>query len=117
MHRRRLTAGDGEEEVGVYTAGWYAAGSICRQQKSRDPGLHTADPYTALLIIGEALMTTSGRTEGAAAFLKAMHDVRPTRGPIGPVPLDEYGTPILTIHPKNSPLNGKLTNTIVKTYR
>jgi branched-chain amino acid transport system substrate-binding protein len=46
-----------------------------------------------------------------------MHDVRLTHGPIGPVRLDEYGTPILDIHiRKVARVDGKLTNTIIKTY-
>ena len=63
-----------------------------------DPGFYTAGPYTALLIIEEALKATGGNTDDAAAFLKAMRDVRLTHGPIGPVRLDEYGTPILDIY-------------------
>ncbi len=38
-------------------------------------------------------------------------------GPIGPIKLDEYGNPILDIHiRKVARVNGKLTNTILKTY-
>lgn len=117
----------GEEAVGVYSAGWYAAGLETPDNKNfvaginaaykHDPGFYTAGPYAALLIIEEALKTTSGSTDDATAFLKAMHDVRLSHGPIGPVRLDEYGTPILDIHiRKVARVNGKLTNTIVKTY-
>ncbi|MGA6968990.1 MAG: hypothetical protein WBZ51_35870 [Xanthobacteraceae bacterium] len=63
------------------------------------------------------LKATGGNTDDAAAFLKAMHDVRLSRGPIGPVRLDEYGTPILDIYiRKVARVNGKLANTILKTY-
>ena len=117
----------GDEAMGVYSAGWYAAGLDTFDNKKfvaginaaykHDPGFYTAGPYTALLIIEDALKTTKGRTDDAAAFLKAMHEVRLTRGPIGPVKLDEYGTPILDIHiRKVARVNGNLTNTIVKTY-
>jgi branched-chain amino acid transport system substrate-binding protein len=117
----------GEEAVGVYSAGWYAAGldtpdnkkfvAVINAQYKHDQGYYTAGPYTALHIIEEALKTTKGNTSDAAAFLKAMHDVRLTHGPIGPVKLDEYGTPILDIHiRKVARINGKLTNTIVQTY-
>jgi branched-chain amino acid transport system substrate-binding protein len=117
----------GEEAVGVYTAGWYAAGLDTPDNKAfvaginaaykHDPGFYTAGPYTALLIVEAALKTTGGRTDDATAFLKAMRDVRLTRGPIGPVRLDDYGTPILDIHiRKVARVNGKLTNTIIKTY-
>jgi branched-chain amino acid transport system substrate-binding protein len=117
----------GDEAVGVYTAGWYAAGldtpdnnkfvADINSAYKHDPGFYTAGPYTALLIIEEALKTTGGKTDNAAAFLKAMHEVRLAHGPIGPVRLDEYGTPVLDIHiRKVARVNGKLTNTIVKTY-
>jgi branched-chain amino acid transport system substrate-binding protein len=117
----------GDEAVGVYTGGWYAAGLNTPDNKKfvaginaeykHEPGYYTAGPYTALLIIEEALKTTKGKTDDAAAFLKAMRDVRLTRGPIGPVKLDKYGTPILDIHiRKVARVNGKLTNTIIKTY-
>src|ERR1051326_832745 len=117
----------GEEAVGTYSAGWYAAGLDAPDNKKfvasingdfqHDPGFYTAGPYTALLIIEEALKTTGGRTEDAAAFLEAMHHVRLNRGPIGPIRLDEYGTPILDIHIRQvARVNGKLANTILKTY-
>src|SRR5689334_19574043 len=117
----------GDEAVGVYTGGWYAAGLDTPDNKKfvaginaankHDPGFYTAGPYTALLIIEEALKATGGKTDDAAEFLKGMHEVRLTHGPIGPVRLDEYGTPILDIHIRQvARVNGKLTNTIVKTY-
>ena len=117
----------GEEAVGVFTGGWYAAGLDTPDNKKfvadinaeykHDPGFYTAGPYTALLIIEEALKTTGGKTDDAPAFLKAMHGVRLSHGPIGPVRLDQYGTPILDIHiRKVARVNGKLTNTIIKTY-
>jgi branched-chain amino acid transport system substrate-binding protein len=117
----------GDEAVGVLSGGWYAAGLDTPDNKAfvaginaayqHDPGFYTAGPYTALLIVEEALKATGGNTEDAAAFLKAMRDVRLVRGPIGPVRLDEYGTPILDIHiRKVARINGKLTNTIIKTY-
>ena len=117
----------GDEAVDVYTAGWYAAGLDTPDNKKfvaginadfhRDPGFYTAGPYTALLIIEAALKTTGGKTDDGAAFLKAMHDVRLTGGPIGPVRLDEYGTPVLDIYiRKVARKDGKLVNTIIKTY-
>jgi branched-chain amino acid transport system substrate-binding protein len=117
----------GDEAVDVVTAGWYAAGLDTPDNKKfvaainaddkHDPGFYTAGPYTALLIIEEALKATGGKTDDAAAFLKAMTDVRLTHGPIGPVRLDDYGTPVLDIHiRKVARVNGKLVNTIIKTY-
>jgi branched-chain amino acid transport system substrate-binding protein len=117
----------GDEGVGVITGGWYAAGLGTPDNKKfvagingaykHDPGFYTAGPYTALLIVEEALKTTGGKTDDSAAFLKAMQDVRLTHGPIGPVRLDEYGTPVLDIHiRKVARVDGKLTNTIIETY-
>ncbi|MGE5535150.1 MAG: ABC transporter substrate-binding protein [Acidobacteriota bacterium] len=117
----------GNEAVGVYTGGWYAAGLDTPDNKKfvaginqlyhHDPGFYTAGPYTALLIIEEALKTTKGKTDDSAAFLKAMREVQLDHGPIGPVRLDEYGTPVLDIYiRKVARVNGKLTNTIIKKY-
>ena len=117
----------GDEAVGVYSAGWYAAGlkspdnekfvAAINAEYQHDPGFYTAGPYTALLIIEEALKSSGGNSGDAAAFLKALRDVRLTRGPIGPVRLDDYGTPILDIYIREvARVNGKLVNTIVKTY-
>jgi branched-chain amino acid transport system substrate-binding protein len=117
----------GEEAADTFTAGWYTAQLDTADNKKfvaginadyqHDPGFYTAGPYTALLIIEEALKATGGNTDDPAAFLKAMHDVRLSRGPIGPVRLDEYGTPVLDIYiRKVVRVNGKLANTILKTY-
>ncbi|HTS39161.1 MAG TPA: ABC transporter substrate-binding protein [Xanthobacteraceae bacterium] len=117
----------GDEAIDTYTAGWYAAALDIPDNKKfvaginadyqHDPGFYTAGPYTALLIIEEALTKLGGKTDDAAAFLKTMHDVRLTRGPIGPVRLDEYATPVLDIYiRKVARVNGKLANTIIKTY-
>jgi len=117
----------GDEAVGVYSAGWYAAGlkspdnekfvAAINAEYQHDPGFYTAGPYTALLIVEEALKSSGGNSGDAAAFLKALRDVRLTRGPIGPVRLDDYGTPILDIYIREvARVNGKLVNTIVKTY-
>jgi branched-chain amino acid transport system substrate-binding protein len=117
----------GDEALDTYSAGWYAAGLDTADNKKfvaginadyqHDPGFYTAGPYTALLIIEEALKATGGRTDDAPAFLKRLHDVRLTHGPIGPVRLDEYGTPVLDIYiRKVARVNGKLANTIIKTY-
>jgi len=116
----------GDEAVGVYSAGWYAAGldspdnkkfvAAINHEYQHDPGFYTAGPYTALLIIEEALTRTGGNAAGES-FLKALHEVRLAHGPIGPVRLDDYGTPILDIHIRRvERRDGKLRNGILKTY-
>jgi branched-chain amino acid transport system substrate-binding protein len=117
----------GDEAVDVVTAGWYAAGLDTPDNKKfvaainadfkHDPGFYTAGPYTALLVIEEALRNFNGKLSDNEDFLKAMRGVNLKRGPIGPVRLDEYGTPVLDIYiRKVARVNGKLTNTILKTY-
>jgi len=64
----------GDEAVGVYSAGWYAAGldspdnkkfvAAINHEYQHDPGFYTAGPYTALLIIEEALTRTGGNAAG-----------------------------------------------------
>jgi branched-chain amino acid transport system substrate-binding protein len=117
----------GDEAVDVVSAGWYAAGLETPDNKAfvaainadykHDPGFYTAGPYTALLMIEEALKTFKGKPGDEEGLLKGLREVRLTQGPIGPVQLDDYGTPVLDIHiRKVARVNGKLVNTIIKTY-
>ncbi|HUK10976.1 MAG TPA: ABC transporter substrate-binding protein [Stellaceae bacterium] len=117
----------GDEALGVVTAGWYAA-TIDTPDNRRfvdginaeykhDPGFYTAGTYEALLIIEAALAKIGGKVEDAAGFLEALHNVHLDHGPIGPVHLDEYGTPILDIHIRKVERHGgRLVNAIIKTY-
>lgn len=117
----------GDEALGVVTAGWYAADletpdnkkfvAEIRADYGRDPGFYTAGPYTALLIVEQALKTVDGKMENKAAFLKALHEVHLTHGPIGKVRLDEYGTPIVDIYIRKVERRQEhLVNAIVHTY-
>src|SRR5215472_17391417 len=63
----------GEEAVGTFSAGRYAAGldtpdnmrfvAGINAEYQHDPGFYTAGPYTALLIIEEALKATGSNTD------------------------------------------------------
>src|SRR5580692_7483786 len=63
----------GDEALDTFSAGWYAAGLDTPDNKKfvaginadyqHDPGFYPAGPYTALLIIEEALKTTRGSTD------------------------------------------------------
>jgi branched-chain amino acid transport system substrate-binding protein len=117
----------GDEALDVVTAGWYAAGLDTPDNKKfvaainadfkHDPGFYTAGPYTALLMIEEALKTFSGKIDDGAGLLMALRETGLSHGPIGPVRLDDYGTPVLDIHiRKVARRDGKLVNTIIKTY-
>ena len=116
----------GDEALGVVTASWYTA-TIDTQDNKRFvqavldeykvvPGFYTAGTYTAGLLLEEALKVLNGKFEDNAAFVRALHDVRLTRGPMGPIRLDDYGKPILTIYiRKVERKDGALVNTIVET--
>jgi branched-chain amino acid transport system substrate-binding protein len=82
-----------------------------------DPGFYTAGTYEALLIIEAALTKTGSKVEDAPGFLQALHEVRLDHGPIGPVRLDNFGTPVLDIHIRKVERHGgRLVNAILKTY-
>jgi branched-chain amino acid transport system substrate-binding protein len=116
----------GDEALGVVTASWYTA-TIDTQDNKRFvqavldeykvvPGFYTAGTYTAGLLLEEALKALNGKFEDNAAFVRALHNVRLTRGPMGPIRLDDYGKPILTIYiRKVERKDGVLVNTIVET--
>ena len=116
----------GDEALGVVTASWYAA-TIDSPDNKRFvkavldeykvvPGFYTAGTYTAGLFLEEALKSINGKFEDSAAFVRALHNARITRGPMGPIRVDEYGKPILNIYiRKVERRDGTLVNTIVET--
>ena len=116
----------GDEALGVVTASWYTA-TIDTPDNNRFvqavqdeykvvPGFYTAGTYTAGLFLEEALKTLNGKFEDSAAFVRALHNVRLARGPMGPIRLDEYGKPILTIYVRKVERKyGVLVNMIVET--
>jgi branched-chain amino acid transport system substrate-binding protein len=116
----------GDEALGVVTASWYTATidtpdnkrfvQAVQDEYKVVPGFYTAGTYTAGLFLEEALKTLNGKFEDKAAFVRALHNVRLTRGPMGPIHLDEYGKPILTIYiRKVERKDGALVNAIVET--
>jgi branched-chain amino acid transport system substrate-binding protein len=116
----------GDEALGVVTAGWYAAGidtpdnkkfvAAMREATGYDPGFYAVGTYTAGLVLDAALAKILGKIEDKAAFLKALHEMRLEHGPVGAIRLDDYGTPILTIHiRKVERRDGRLVNTILQT--
>jgi branched-chain amino acid transport system substrate-binding protein len=117
----------GDEALGVVTASWYTA-TIDTPDNKRFvqavldeykvvPGFYTAGTYTAGLFLEEALKSINGKFEDSAAFVRALHNVRLSRGPMGPIRLDEYGKPILNIYVRKvERKDGALVNTIVETF-
>ena len=114
----------GDEALGVYSASWYTVDRSTPDNKhfveaiqaeyKVTPGFYTAGTYTAGLWLEEAMKAVKGRFEDKAAFVKALHNVKLTRGPMGPIRLDEYGKPILNIYiRKVERKNGQLVNTTI----
>ena len=117
----------GDEAIGVYTASWYTVDrddadnkrfvEAIRREYKATPGFYTAATYTSGLWIEAAMNLVKGRFEDKAAFLKALHEVKLQRGPMGPIRLDEYGKPVLNIYVRKvERKNGELVNTTVATY-
>jgi branched-chain amino acid transport system substrate-binding protein len=114
----------GDEALGVYSASWYTVDRDAPDNKrfvqsiqseyKVTPGFYTAGTYTAGLWLEEALKAIQGKFEDKAAFVKALHSVRLTLGPMGPIRLDEYGKPILNIYVRKvERKNGQLVNTTI----
>jgi len=116
----------GDEALGVWSASWYAS-TIDSPDNKRFvkavmdeykviPGFYTAGTYTAGLFLEDALKAIDGKFEDKAAFVRALHNVRLSRGPMGPIRVDEYGKPILNIYVRKvERRDGVLVNTIVET--
>ena len=117
----------GEEAVGVISSGWYSAAidtptnkkyvEAIRREYKADPGYYTTGAYVAGRMLEEALKTVSGKIEDKKAFMAALRGVKVPDSPLGPMTLDEYGNPIMTIYiRKTERVNGRLMNTVIATY-
>ena len=116
----------GDEALGVYSASWYSAGidspdnqrfvKAIQAEYKVTPGFYTAGTYTAGLFLEEAMKTVKGRFEDKPAFLRALRTAQLTNGPMGPIKLDEYGKPVMTMYiRKVERKDGQLVNAIVET--
>jgi branched-chain amino acid transport system substrate-binding protein len=64
-----------------------------------------------------ALAAIQGRVEDKPAFVRALHEVRLDKSPMGPIRLDEFGKPVLNIYVRKvERKDGRLVNAIVATY-
>ena len=117
----------GDEALGVYSASWYSAeidtpenkrfvDAVMREYKVV-PGFYTVGTYVAGMHLEAALAAIQGRIEDKPAFIRALHEVRLDKSPIGPIRIDEYGKPILNIYVRKvERRDGRLVNSIVATY-
>jgi branched-chain amino acid transport system substrate-binding protein len=117
----------GDEALGVISAGWYSAAidtpankkfvEAVRKAYSADPGYYTVGSYMACQFLNNALQQVKGDISDKAAFMKALRNVNIPESPYGQVKLDQYGQPILDITiRKVEKKDGKLQNTVIKTY-
>jgi branched-chain amino acid transport system substrate-binding protein len=117
----------GDEALGVYSASWYSAAletpdnqkfvKAIQAEYKVTPGFYTAGTYTSGLWLEEAMKAVKGKFEDKATFLKALHTVKLTSGPVGPIHLDEYSKPVMNMYiRKVERKNGQLVNTIVETF-
>jgi branched-chain amino acid transport system substrate-binding protein len=117
----------GDEALGVYSASWYSAeldtpdnkrfvDAVMKEYKVV-PGFYTAGTYVAAMQLEVALNAIQGRVEDKAAFIRALHEARLDKSPIGPIRIDEYGKPVLNIYVRKvERKDGRLVNSIVATY-
>jgi branched-chain amino acid transport system substrate-binding protein len=117
----------GDEALGVISAGWYSAAidtpankkfvAAVRKAYDADPGYYTVGAYMACEFLNNALEQVKGDISDKAAFMKALRSVNMPESPYGQVKLDQYGQPILDITiRKVEKKDGKLQNTVIKTY-
>ncbi len=117
----------GDEATGVYSAHWYSAdfGSASNKQFVADmqkdygvlPGGYSAGMYCAGQVIEAGLQKTGGKTDDKKAFMDAMRAVSLTDTPRGPFHFDHLGNVVGAFYVRKCERkNGKLTNTVIKTY-
>jgi branched-chain amino acid transport system substrate-binding protein len=117
----------GDEALDVVTAGWYAATletpanrvfvDGIRANFGHDPGFYSAGTYTAGLFLDTALTAVTGEVSSPDALRRALREIQLTAGPIAPLRLDNFGTPILDVHIRRvERRDGKLVNAVLTTY-
>src|SRR5215471_16169417 len=117
----------GDEAIGVVTGGWYAAGidspenrrfvAAVNKEYGADPGYYTLGAYSAGALVEAAARAVHGKVEDKEAFMKALRNPGVVKDPRGEWRMDQYGNPIMNIYiRKVERKNGKLVNTVVKTY-
>src|SRR5437016_4166450 len=106
------------------TASWYSAALDTAENRrfvqavlaeyKVVPGFYTAGTYVSGMYLESALNAVKGRFEDKPAFVRALHDVRLERSPMGPIRIDEYGKPVLNIYVRRvERKDGRLVNSIV----
>lgn len=118
---------EGEGAVGVISSGMNSAAldtpankafvAGYRKETGADPGYSAVGSYVAGLFLESALKTTGGKTADRQALAKALRSAKLASSPRGPLQVDDYGNPVGEIYiRKVERINGKLQNTVIKTY-
>jgi branched-chain amino acid transport system substrate-binding protein len=117
----------GDEAIGVTTGGWYAAGidssdnkrfvAAVNKEYGVDPGYYTLGAYSAGVLVEAAAKAVNGKVEDKEAFMKALRNPGTVHDARGDWKIDEYGNPVMTMFiRKVERKDGKLVNTVLKTY-
>src|SRR5262252_2355024 len=117
----------GDEAVGVISAHWYSADGqsasnkqfVADMQKDYGvlPGGYSAGMYIAGQCVEAAIKALDTKADDRKAFAEALHKVTLTDTPRGPVQFDHFGNVVGDVFiRKCERKDGKLVNTIIKTY-
>jgi branched-chain amino acid transport system substrate-binding protein len=117
----------GDEALGVVSVGWYAAdinnaankqfAEAMNREYKQDPGYYSMGAYGAALMLEQALKDVNGKIEDKQAFMAALRKVQIANEPRGKFSLDALGNPVMNIYVRKvERKNGKLVNTVIKTY-
>ena len=117
----------GDEAVGVISAAWYSADGATESNKrfvadmQKDygvlPGGYSAGMYVAAQCVEAAMVKLGGNADNRMVFAEALHQVSLADTPRGPVMFDHFGNVVGDVFiRKCEKKDGKLVNTIIKTY-
>jgi branched-chain amino acid transport system substrate-binding protein len=117
----------GDEAIGVISAHWYSADNPSASNKEfvagmqKDfgvlPGGYSAGMYIAAQCIEAAMGKLGGKADDRKAFAEALHQVSLTDTPRGALQFDHLGNAVGDVFiRKCERKDGKLVNTIIKTY-
>ena len=117
----------GDEAVGVISSHWYSADRdipankqfVADMQKNYGvlPGGYSAGMYIAGQCVEAAIQKVGGNADDRVAFAAALHQVSLTDTPRGPLKFDHLGNVVGDVFiRKCERKNGKLVNSIIKTY-
>ena len=117
----------GNEALGVITILHYSAAlenpanqEFVKAYRSRNrklPSYYAESMYTGAKWIVKAVEAVHGNVEDSAAFLEALHKVKLTDLPRGPMELDDFGNPIQNQYVRRvERVNGELQNVVIYTF-